>query len=114
MHSLHREAELTAALEQVARWNCRKLKLGSFETDGKDLGGSGSNLHQSLLSDVSTESTEAAEGKSADERQKKLVWRTLRQPVVKCNLALMTVEWMVCSFNFYLLYFIVSSFENGF
>lgn len=29
-------------------------------------------------------------------------------------MGLMMVQWMVCSFNFYLLYFIAGSFENGF
>ena len=40
--------------------------------------------------------------------------QTLRLPDVKMNICIMSYQWMVCSFNFYLLYFIVSSFENGF
>jgi len=40
--------------------------------------------------------------------------QTLKHPDIKCNLIIMIVQWTVCSFNFYLLYFIASSFENGF
>ena len=43
LQSVGREAELVASLEQMARWNCRKLKLGSGVAED------GSNLHQSLL-----------------------------------------------------------------
>ena len=51
LKAVGREAELVASLEQIARWNCRKLKLGSGVGEGGTSGEGGSELHQSLLED---------------------------------------------------------------
>ena len=51
LKAVGREAELVATLEQIARWNCKKLKLrSSVAEDGFSWNG-GSEIHHSLLED---------------------------------------------------------------
>ena len=51
LKTVGRETELVAALEQIARWNCSKLRLRSDTADGNLDGAEGSNIHQSLLAE---------------------------------------------------------------
>ena len=45
LKAVGREAELVATLEQIARWNCKKLKLGDCAVDAGFPGATGSSLH---------------------------------------------------------------------
>ena len=92
--ALGREDEAVEVLRMIARFNGKNLKLPGEEA-------SSSMLINSFETSLNTTVDRSA-----------VVLETLSKGDVKCNLALMTVAWVVTSFNFYLITFLANSFEQ--